>query len=93
MYGDMAGLAHKTYSDMESDDDYQEAVTPSPEHSPSPPPETSPVHYAHHHSQSMNYNYAALSPLDKAAFARYAHINYEDAMLLLDFHQHIVHLT
>lgn len=82
---------YKTYSEMDSDDDYQEAVTPSPEHSPSPPPESSP-RYRRLHAEAMNFEHDTLSPIDKAAFARYAHIKYEDAMLLLDFHQHIVHL-
>lgn len=80
---------HHTHSDNGSEDDYQEAVTPSPEHSP-PPPRSSVVddrdrprkEYRSLETLSMPYPVTTgkVSP---------SGINYDDAMLLLSFQRGI----
>lgn len=79
------------HSDDGSEDDYQEAVTPSPEQSPSPPP-------AAITNPPMNYD-GKLAPLghpypvqiDKVSTRQFPGISVADAELLLIFHRHIVH--
>jgi hypothetical protein len=78
------------YSDLGSDEEYQEAVTPSPEPSLSPPP------------SATRLTLGGLSPsgmamaIDRASYAeyekaRFSGIKIEDALLLLSFHQQYVH--
>ncbi|KAF9451394.1 homeobox-domain-containing protein, partial [Macrolepiota fuliginosa MF-IS2] len=77
-------------SDIGSDDDYQEVLTPSSNNSPSPPPvATADV------TASMSSNTvpdpAYYAELEKVSATRYSGIKIEDALLLLSFHQHVVH--
>jgi hypothetical protein len=83
-------------SDMGSDDEYQEAVTPSPEPSPPPPahPPIPSVVPPHHIRVGLHpvVNPASYPELDKASAARFSGIKLDDALLLLSFHhQHIAH--
>lgn len=90
---DLGGLDDHchTFSVDNSEDEYQEAVTPPPEPSLSPPPEaiTQPA------SNDENFE-MLLSRLpfpieiDKASVERFPGIKVEDALLLLTFHHHIV---
>jgi len=77
---------HNAHSDNGSEDDYQEAVTPSPEHSPSPPP-------ASVHTRNDYPPLEALYPVqvDKVSARHYSGAKIEDALLLLSFHNHVVH--
>jgi hypothetical protein len=84
-------------SDIGSDDDYQEVLTPSSNNSPSPVP----VAAAHITASmptvsSMSSHNSSPDPpryteLEKVSATRYSGIKIEDALLLLSFHQHVVH--
>jgi len=83
-------------SDIGSDDDFQEVLTPSPGNSPSPPPVATPDRIASIPSvRNMPNNpvldQAYYTELEKISATRYSGIKVEDALLLLSFHQHIVH--
>ncbi|KAF8899208.1 hypothetical protein BD779DRAFT_1666920 [Infundibulicybe gibba] len=81
---------HGLHSDLGSEDDYQEAVTPSPELSPSPPS----VPASHMTLTSLSvatFDHASYGQPEKVTATRFAGIKIEDALLLLSFHQHIVH--
>ncbi|KAJ3492647.1 hypothetical protein NLJ89_g11187 [Agrocybe chaxingu] len=74
---DMANV----HSDNNSDDEYQEAVTPSPEPSPSPPPPSLDI--------LENFNFPYPIEIDKASVKQFSGIRVEDALLLLSFHHHV----
>ena len=79
------------HSDNGSEDDYQEAVTPSPEQSPSPPPTAIanlPMNYDNK-MDSLNRLYPV--QIDKVSARQFPGINVADAELLLIFHRHVVH--
>jgi len=79
------------HSDNGSEDDYQEAVTPSPERSPSPPPaaiSNPPMNYSNK-MDSLNHPYPV--QIDKVSTRRFSEISVADAELLLIFHRHVVH--
>ena len=82
------------HSDAGSDDEYQEAVTPSPPPSPIPPKakvETRvdpPRHPLHLTSLSALVDYAEG---EKAAMQFSSGIKFEDALLLVSFSQQFVH--
>lgn len=79
---------HHTHSDIGSEDEFQEAVTPSPESSLLPPPSVTNLRL----SPSENFQHLlSHAKIDKALVDQYAGIEVEDALLLLSFHQHIVH--
>lgn len=83
-------------SDIGSDDDFQEVLTPSPGNSPSPPPVATPVRITNIPSVRNRPNNTVLdqayyTELEKISATRYSGIKVEDALLLLSFHQHIVH--
>jgi Homeodomain len=85
------GHNHGGLSDMGSDDEYQEAVTPSPEPSP-PPPAHPPIPSAVPIRLHPVVNPVSYPELDKASAARFSGIKLDDALLLLSFHhQHIAH--
>jgi len=79
------------YSDAGSDDEYQEAVTPSPEPSLSPPPSATRVRVGGLSASGMAIDRASYAEYEKATATRFSGIKIEDALLLLSFHQHIVH--
>ncbi|KAF8167423.1 hypothetical protein B0H34DRAFT_681811 [Crassisporium funariophilum] len=82
---------HHAHSDIGSEDEYQEAVTPSPEPSPSPPP-SSIINPRNGFSQLETFNHLAYhAEVDKVSAKQFSGIRIEDALLLLSFHQHIVH--
>lgn len=82
-------------SDIGSDDDYQEVLTPSPNNSPSPAPATDAtaalptVGGVSSHNTVPDTAYYA--ELEKVSATRYSGIKIEDALLLLSFHHHVVH--
>lgn len=92
---------HDRHSDMASEDEYQEALTPSPDQSrsPSPPPSRRPSNpVTNTNNTNMDIEWAAVPTpsydsigLSKANAARFSGIKIEDALLLLSFHQHIMH--
>lgn len=81
-------------SDIGSDDDFQEVLTPSPGNSPSPPPVAAPERIAIPSVRNMS-NSTILdqdyTELEKISATRYSGIKVEDALLLLSFHRHVVH--
>ena len=85
---------HRAHSDLPSEEDDQEAVTPSPERSPEPPvPSTSRAPYESSSSSTTRVieEMYRLTESDKASIHQFSGIRVEDALLLLSFHQHIVH--
>ncbi|KAG6842401.1 hypothetical protein C0991_007531 [Blastosporella zonata] len=86
---------HEVQSDMGSEDEFQEAVTPPPE-----PTSTLPAAAASTPSSSSSRmaiseltlaDPASYAELEKASASQYSGIKIEDALLLLGFHQHIMH--
>lgn len=82
-------------SDIGSDDDYQEALTPSPDNSPSPVPganaATTLPTVGSMHDYSLFPDSAYYAELEKVSATQYSGIKIEDALLLLSFHHHVVH--
>jgi hypothetical protein len=84
-------------SDVGSDEDYHEILTPSPDNSPSPVPVTatdattsiSTVGNLSSHTTVPDPAYYA--ELEKVSATRFSGIRIEDALLLLSFHQHVIH--
>ncbi|KIM47568.1 hypothetical protein M413DRAFT_62953 [Hebeloma cylindrosporum] len=79
------------HSDNGSEDDYQEAVTPSPEQSPSPPPAAianPPMKYS---NKMDSLNDSCPVQMDKVSTRKFADVDVADAELLLIFHRHVVH--
>ncbi|KAF9567851.1 homeobox-domain-containing protein [Agrocybe pediades] len=81
------------HSDNGSEDDYQEAVTPSPDQSPSPPPPTTSVTKPVEQARNSYRPIENLNPAYPTKVATsFKGINLDDAYLLLSFHQHhVVH--
>lgn len=86
---DLEPFDYDMHSDIGSEDEFQEAVTPSPEASPSPPPPPSNSHLTIEGFTSFNEP-AYYAEFEKRS-ATYSDIKFEDALLLLSFHQHSVH--
>lgn len=82
-------------SDIGSDDDYQEALTPSPDNSPSPVPGTNATTtlptVGSMHGHNIFPDSAYYAELEKVSATQYSGIKIEDALLLLSFHHHVVH--
>lgn len=82
-------------SDIGSDDDYQEALTPSPNNSPSPGQGTGPTTtlptMASMQSPTIIPDSAYYAELEKVSTTQYSGIKIEDALLLLSFHHHVMH--
>lgn len=85
-------------SDVGSEDEYQEAVTPSPDASPSPPLSTIKAASAksHHHHQSHHPRDVIDMVVDPVSYtqsekgtATELGVKVEDALLLLSFHKHV----
>ncbi|KAG6814008.1 hypothetical protein H0H92_004501 [Tricholoma furcatifolium] len=84
------------HSDIGSEDEFQEAVTPPPEpvsllpaaaaSTPSPP--SSRIAMT---DFTPNIDPASYAELEKVSASQYSGIKIEDALLLLSFHQHIMH--
>ena len=74
---DDCDLEHR-HSDIISDEDYPEAVTPSSE--PLPP-----------RLATLKTDISSYPGLDKLSMTQYHGVKVEDALLLLSFHQHVVH--
>ena len=91
-------LAHsRSHSDVGSDDEYQEAVTPSPESSPAPPSIVPATHsskraHAAQSPSSISLTVDALSyaEMEKATAKYHTGVKVEDALLLLSFHHNVV---
>ncbi|RDB28863.1 Homeobox protein 10 [Hypsizygus marmoreus] len=84
---------HGIHSDIGSEDEYQEAVTPPPEPELSLPSTSTPASSSR---ISINQLTLAIDPasyaeLEKVSATQYSGIKIEDALLLLSFHHHIVH--
>ncbi len=82
-----------TFSVDNSEDEYQEAVTPPPDLSPSPPPQAISSRRTSADSRletllARHVPYAV--DIDKASVEQFPGIKMEDALLLLSFHHHIV---
>lgn len=81
---------HHPHSDIGSEDEFQEAVTPSPECSLLPPSSVTNIRSGL--SPSENFHHLLChTEIDKAWGEQYSGIKVEDALLLLSFHRHIVH--
>jgi len=79
---------HPAASDIGSDEDYNEILTPSPDDSPSP----SPVAAADTITTTIPIdNSTFYAQPEKTSASQYSDIKVEDALLLLSFHQHVVH--
>ena len=79
---------HDPHSDIGSEDEFQEAVTPPSERSPLPPLSVT------RNGLSPSENFQQLlchAEIDNAWVEQYSGIKVEDALLLLSFHRHIVH--
>jgi len=74
-----------------SEDDYQEAVTPSPEQSPSPPPAAITNPPMNYDGKSDPLSHSCPVQIDKVSTRQFPGISVADAELLLIFHRHIVH--
>lgn len=92
-------LAHsRSHSDVGSDDEYQEAVTPSPESSPPPPsiiPPPTHVSKRAHAAQSpstisLTVDALSYAEMEKATAKYHTGVKVEDALLLLSFHHNVV---
>ncbi|KAH8099745.1 homeobox-domain-containing protein [Cristinia sonorae] len=92
-------LAHsRSHSDVGSDDEYQEAVTPSPESSPAPPsilPVPTHVSKRPHAAQSpgdisLTVDALSYAEMEKATAKYHTGVKVEDALLLLSFHHNVV---
>lgn len=86
---------HEIQSDVGSEDEYQEAVTPPPE--PVPMISATPALAASSSSRismtnlTLSIDPASYAELEKVTTRRYSGVRIEDALLLLSFYHHIVH--
>lgn len=88
----------RSHSDVGSDDEYQEAVTPSPESSPAPPsivPPSTHVPKRTHAAQSpssisLTVDALSYAEMEKATAKYQTGVKVEDALLLLSFHHNVV---
>ncbi|KAF9531867.1 homeobox domain-containing protein [Crepidotus variabilis] len=81
---------HPAHSADNSEDEYQEAVTPPPEPSPSPPPVFSHTSRSHGKLDLLLNHIPPRLEIEKPSVERFPGIKMEDALLLLSFHRHIV---
>lgn len=84
---------HPGHSDPGSEEDYQEAVTPPPERTSEPPVSSAPhPRYTSSRIDSLDH-LRYRSEVDKLSTHQhqFSGVRMEDALLLLSFHQHIVH--
>lgn len=83
------------HSDMGSEDEFQEAVTPPPEPASALPAASTATPASSSHitisELTVSIDPASYAELEKVSAIRYSGIKIEDALLLLSFHQHIVH--
>jgi hypothetical protein len=84
------------HSDAGSEDEHQEAVTPSPNASPSPPVTFDAASVRPHHesrrprdSVGMVVDPVPYAQLEKVTTSNFTGVKVEDALLLLSFHKHI----
>ncbi|KAF5385270.1 hypothetical protein D9615_001159 [Tricholomella constricta] len=87
---------HEIHSDIGSEDDFQEAVTPPPEPVPTLPPASANTPASSSSRIAISELTLAIDPasyaeLEKVSATQYSGIKIEDALLLLSFHHHIVH--
>lgn len=84
------------HSDAGSEDEHQEAVTPSPGASPSPAAFNSTSARPHHESRrprdgvGMVLDPVSYAQLEKVTASNFTGVKVEDALLLLSFHKHVV---
>ncbi|KAE9409200.1 hypothetical protein BT96DRAFT_953601 [Gymnopus androsaceus JB14] len=92
MYDEKVPLHSGSVSDAGSDDEYEEAVTPSSLSSRSPPPPL----LSRSQTSQVNLNNLTLAALESATLAEIDHVSFksgikvEDALLLLTFHHQVV---
>ncbi|GLB35748.1 putative homeobox KN domain containing protein [Lyophyllum shimeji] len=86
---------HEAHSDVVSDEEFQEAVTPPPESIPAlPAPTSAPASSSSRIAISeltLSIDPGLYAELEKVSATQYSGIKIEDALLLLSFHQTIVH--
>lgn len=85
---------HGIHSDIGSEDEYQEAVTPPPESAPAIPSTSTPASSSRISISHLTFSMdpASYAELEKVSATQYSGIKIEDALLLLSFHHHhIVH--
>ncbi|KAF8079049.1 homeodomain transcription factor [Lyophyllum atratum] len=85
---------HEINSDIGSEDEFQEAVTPPPELVPPLVPATTPASTSSRIAISeltLAIDPVLYAELEKVSATQYSGIKIEDALLLLSFHHHIVH--
>jgi hypothetical protein len=85
------------HSDAGSEDEHQEAVTPSPNASPSPPATFDVTSARPHHDSrrprdgvGMVVDPVSYAQLEKVTTSNCTGVKVEDALLLLSFHKHVV---
>jgi hypothetical protein len=85
------------HSDVGSEDEHQEAVTPSPNASPSPPASFDGTSGRSRHesrrprdSVGMVVDPVSYAQLEKVTTSNFTGVKVEDALLLLSFHKHVV---
>ncbi|OCH95664.1 homeobox-domain-containing protein [Obba rivulosa] len=79
-----------SHSDMASDEDFQEAVTPSPSSTPPPPVYAPVVSRAGDFKDLGAVDALTYAELEKASAQFHTGVKVEDALLLLSFHKHVV---
>jgi hypothetical protein len=83
---------HGIHSDIGSEDEYQEPVTPPPELTPAPPSTPASSSRITISQLTLSNEPASYAELEKISTTQYSPgIKIEDALLLLSFHHHIVH--
>lgn len=82
---------HDIHSDIGSEDEYEEAVTPPPEPMPAPPSSSASSSRIAISHLTLAIDPASYAELEKVSATQYSGIKIEDALLLLSFHHHIVH--
>lgn len=86
---------HETHSDVGSEDEYQEAVTPPPEQVHTPPvtsvPPSSSSSRISISQLTLSMDPASYAELEKVSATHYSGVKIEDALLLLSFHHHVTH--
>jgi hypothetical protein len=80
------------HSDIGSEDEYQEPVTPPPEPTPAPPSTLASSSRITISQLTLSNEPVSYAELEKISTTQYSSgIKIEDALLLLSFHHHIVH--
>jgi hypothetical protein len=82
------------HSDAGSEDEHQEAVTPSPDASPPPATFNATSARPHHESRPRDgegmVDPVSYAQLEKVTASNFTGVKVEDALLLLSFHKHVV---